>query len=225
MSISYTKATVAEDYVALLRRILDGMDEAKRSIAEFSSRSRELVEKTARKLSRVPALPVSSEECVVVDPTKRFLSLLGFSRISEHVFYVYMKPPLIPHFFLVSSYLVSRGYTLFSIVKTSPVVSLIGFLTQYRELSALVGHFAIVPELMELFLMNEVSILPISHRYLALPVTTEEPVLYYTTIGLSTAPVNGEPNVQVLLEDVPEIPENVLSNFISLKDAVEKLVG
>lgn len=219
----YTKKVATEDYVTLLGKVLKGIDEARRSIVEFKVKSLEALDRTSKKLSKIPALPVSSKECVVVDPTRRFFSSLGVSELNNHLLYVYMKPPIIPHFFLVSSYLVSRGYTLFSIVKTSPVVSLLGFFTRHRELSAVVGHFIIVPELVDLFVMNEVSILPVSYKYLALPVTSEN-TLYYTTIGFSTTALEDEPNIEIVLDEVPKIPDEVLDNFISLKDTIDKLV-
>lgn len=202
------------------------------SILDTIRRHREIIEKNRERihssLTRVNALKTGVKgHFVIIDPTNRFFlvvsiaPLLSYKKTPE-IFYIEMKPPLIPHFFLISSYfalelnLVPAG-----VIRVEPVLSLISLLTVGDDVIATVTQASAGAFLWEPFFKGEVSLLPPDIRFLEMPIEPDEKdVLYLTGLGYSTRPINKDFNVRIDFSEIPTLP-NGLASEANIKPATE----
>lgn len=227
----YSPEDVEKDFIALRGEELKRFTRVHDNIAGFLEEARASFETISKKLGGVRSLPAKGG-AIVVDPTNRIFSLLQVetSPLGEGdaiVTLVVMKPPIIPHFFLATAYLAIKGnLTPITLVRLSPVLTLVAALGNAPTLTATAANFIISMGLIDEFATHGASVIPFPADALRLP-TKAKDSLYLCNMGLSTVPIEGSYNVKVDVSGIPPIDEGVLRSptFKPLRQILDGLVG
>jgi len=209
------------------RMVLDNIREFHNTIRSYRSEIEEA-------LSKVVGLEADKKGYfIVADPTNRFFAVTRIAALTDYktarVFYVEMKPPIIPHFFLITAYFaLEANMTPAAIIRIEPVLTLMSLVTRGDKLVALATQLATGLELLENFVKGEASLLPFEKEFLMLPLEPdEENSLYLTTIGYSTQPLEDIPSVKLDFTDIPPFPSEMYSKvgFKPVTQIVKEIVG
>lgn len=205
--------------------------EVLKNLQSYWGASKRLEREVASKLEAVKAIPSEEKKglFLITDPTDRFFSIVQVAPLTDYpaqrVYYIEMKPPIIPHFFLITSYIsVKAGLFPATVVRVEPVLTLISLLVRGDKLTALASQLATGIALLENFVKGEVSIFPLSRRFLKMPVEAEGDALYLTNLGLATEPVSKGLTVKLDLGEIPHLPKEVFRKF-PFKNAREVVDG
>lgn len=225
----YTLNDAFIDYLYSVLATLSRIESVSNNIRSFVVSANSNVGKVAKKLALINS-KVAGNAIAVLDPTRRLISLLGVERIggnSTSALVVYMKPPILPHFFLSLMYIVATtGMTPVVLAKLSPVLTLVAVLSGADTLSSSLLQGFVAAKLLDAFAKYEVSVLPLTQSYCSLPVKPKKRgILYLCNMGLSTAPLGGSYNVELDLSDIPPVgDETIKKEFIPLKLALDEVL-
>ncbi|MEM1560066.1 MAG: hypothetical protein QXK54_04490 [Ignisphaera sp.] len=227
----YTGEDIVRDFVRMRVEDLERIMMIYKNISSFVSEAEKMFSRIEKLIDLIECLPVKSG-VIVADPMKRFLSYLRIEIMggdeNPYTIYLSMSPPLLPHFFLVVSYItVKMKFIPLMIIRSSPIVSLSSILAKVGLVSAPVAHFLISVRLLEQVARFEISVHPLDTKYIKLPLKPKKNVLYLCELGLSTAPVSDSYNVEIDISDISPISNDDLNNkdFISLKNVLDDMVG
>ncbi|MEM1842377.1 MAG: hypothetical protein QXL19_08385 [Ignisphaera sp.] len=227
----YTGEDIIRDFVNMRIEDLERIMMIYKNISSFVSEVEKMFSHVEKLIDFIKCLPVKSG-AIVIDPMERFLSYLRIETMgggeNPYTIYLSMSPPLLPHFFLVVSYItVKMKFIPLMIIRSSPVVSLSSILVKMGLASAPIAHFLISIRLLEQVARFEISIHPLDTKYIKMPLKPKKNVLYLCDLGLSTIPVSDSYNVEIDISDIPPISNDILNNkdFISLKSILDDMLG
>lgn len=220
-----------KDFIALRSEELERYVKVYRNVARFIEEASKHRDAVVKKLERIRALP-AKRGAIVVDPTKRFLAALQIDTLAvggedSGFVAVVMKPPIIPHFFLASSYLSLRlGLIPVALIRVSPILSLIAVLGDVDDAVVPATNFIFSTALVSAFAVHEVAVLPFPSGAIRLPTRSKDGILYLCNMGFSTVPLEGSYNIEVDLGGVPPIEDDVLRSqeFKSLREILDSEV-
>jgi hypothetical protein len=223
MSIKDIFNILDEEYI---RKMSQAAGTLKRVLTDLSESISRLSSVDTSPLDNVEAFGPHGSSIFILGYKKKFIATLKIYKVDpdDPVFYVYMAPPLQPHYTLVLAYLLQNyGLKPAFTVRIKPVYSFMGVVVDADVLTTSLATMYSSTTLLPLFVADTASVLPPMPDLAQLPLEPDDDNVYVTEYGVVTRELrDARMLLPIRLGSLRDPPE--LNKRISLSEGIDRLV-